>query len=60
MVPLLNCLGRQGADLHEFLITEFSCHRPKDTGAARAVVVADENSGVLVEADIGPVGAAGA
>src|SRR5699024_9181521 len=43
-------------DLHEFLITKFSCNRPKNTGAAGVPVVLDQNRRVLIETDIGTVG----
>ena len=53
--PSLNHFGSQGQDLHVILVAQLAGHWPKDTGTAGVVVVLDQNSGVLIEADIGAV-----
>src|SRR5690606_12930547 len=50
-------LRRQRDDLHELLVAQLAPDRPEDARASRLVVVLDEHRGVLVEADVGAVGA---
>ena len=45
----------QGQDLHEVLVTQLSCHRPKDTGALRVLVFTNDNSCIFVETDVAAV-----
>src|SRR3954470_9661477 len=54
----LQHLRRQRDDLHEPLLPQLAAHRAEDAGAAGVAAVTDEHGGVLVEADVGAVGAA--
>ena len=51
-------LRGQRDDLHEPLVAQLAADRAEDAGAARVAAVADEHRGVLVEPDVGAVGAA--
>src|SRR5262245_33803542 len=53
---LLQHFRGQRNDLHELLVTQFACYRPKDTRTTRVLPIRIQNhSGVVVEADIGAV-----
>src|SRR5277367_498914 len=54
----LDDLGCERDDLEELLFAELAGHGAEDAGADRLVNVVDDDSGVLVEADIGTVLAA--
>src|SRR5699024_9956710 len=56
----LHDFGSQGQDLHVVLVAQLAGHGPKDTGTSGVLVVLDQNSGILVETDIGAVGTADA
>src|SRR5690348_9173489 len=51
-------LGGERNDLHESLRAELASDRPEDAGTDRLVLVVDEDSGIVVEADVRAVGAA--
>src|SRR5690349_1436671 len=48
-------LRGQRDDLHELLVTQLAADRAEDAGPARVAVVAEDDRGVLVEADVGAV-----
>src|SRR5574341_1066124 len=48
-------LGRQRNDLHEFLPPQFPGHRPEDAGADRLALGVDQDRGVAIKLDIGPI-----
>src|SRR5690606_17608924 len=50
-------LRRERDDLHELPIAQLAANRPEDACASRFVVVLDEHRGVLVEPNVGAVGA---
>src|ERR1700733_14048203 len=54
----LEHLRRQRDDPHETLLPQLTAYRAEDASAARIPAVPDEDSGVLVEADVGTVCAA--
>src|SRR3984957_11173746 len=43
-------------DAHEALVAQLAADGPEDAGPAGLLLVIDENGGVLVEADVAPVG----
>src|SRR5690606_34410130 len=45
-------------DAHELLLAQLPADRAEDTRATRVAVVLDQDGGVLIEADVGAVGAA--
>src|SRR4051794_27276618 len=49
-------LRGQRDDPHEALVAQLATHRAEDAGAARLAVGTQDHGGVLVEADVGPVG----
>src|SRR5262245_44329727 len=51
----LENLRGEGHDLHELLVAQLAGHRAEDAGAHRLAVGVDQDGGVLVEADVGPV-----
>src|SRR5207244_609734 len=55
---LLDNLGRQRDDLEELLLAELAGDGAEDAGSDRLIDVVDDDSGVLVEANIGTVFAA--
>src|SRR5690606_29546098 len=48
----------QRHDAHELLVTQLAAHRAEDARAPRLAGVVDEDSGVLVEADVAAIGPA--
>src|SRR5690606_29846948 len=52
----LQHFGGERDDLHELLGTQFTSHRPEDTGADRLLLVVQQNRGVAVEADDRAIG----
>src|SRR5690606_12865791 len=54
----LQHFGGERDDLHELLGTQFTSHRPEDTGADRLLLVVQQNSSVAVEADDRAIGTA--
>src|SRR3954451_8807840 len=58
LAPMLELLRRQRDDLHEVALAQLARDRPEDAGAARVVLRVDQHGGVLVEGDVGAVGAA--
>src|SRR5271157_3328176 len=54
LIPiLLQHFRGQRHDLHELLIAQLACHRPKDTRALRVLTVRiQKHSGVIVKADV--------
>src|SRR3954466_1398913 len=51
-------LRSQCNNLHELLVAQLAAHGAEDAGAARVPVVAEDDGGVLVEADVRAVGTA--
>src|SRR6185436_1754739 len=56
---MLQHLRRQRDDLHIALLAELAGHRPENAGGPGLARVGDEDRGVLVEPDVGPVLAPG-
>src|SRR5271157_3929974 len=54
LIPiLLQHFRSQRHDLHELLIAQFACHRPKDTRALRVLTVRiQKHSGIIIKADV--------
>src|SRR5690606_38608807 len=50
-------LRSQGDDAHELLVAQLAAHGAEDAGSARLAVSLEDDGGVLVEADVGTVGA---
>src|SRR2546421_535697 len=55
--PWLQHLRGRRDDLHEPLLPQLPADRAEDAGAAGVATVPDQDSGVLVEADVGTIGA---
>jgi hypothetical protein len=51
-------LRRERDDLHVVAVAQLARHRAEDARPARVALVVDQDRGVLVEADVAPVGAA--
>src|SRR5262245_48936624 len=58
MAVALNDLGGQRNDLHELLLAQLARHRAEDTGAPWIVFLVDDDNGVVIEAEVGAIGAA--
>src|SRR3954466_4631303 len=56
--PISEHLRCQRDDLHEPLVTQLATHRAEDARATRLTVLPQDDRGVLVELDVGPVGPA--
>src|SRR6266545_2244905 len=55
---VLQHLWRETDDLHEALVPQLAAHRAEDARATRVLLLVDDDGSVLVEADVGAVGAA--
>src|SRR5690554_433959 len=51
-------LRSEGDDAHELLVAQLAAHGAEDAGSARLAVTLEDDRGVLVESDVGPVLAA--
>src|SRR3954462_8814083 len=53
--PMSEHLRGERDDLHVAAVAQLAGHRPEDARAARVAALVDDDRGVLVELDIGPV-----
>src|SRR3978361_837937 len=53
--PISEHLRRERDDLHELLVAQLAAHGAEDAGATGLTVLAEDDRGVLVELDVGPV-----
>src|SRR4051795_7705004 len=57
-MPMSEDLRGEADDLHEAAVAQLAGHRPEDARPARVVLGVDDHGGVLVEGDVGAIGAA--
>src|ERR1017187_3672182 len=57
LVAISDHLRREADDLHEVALAQLARDRAEDARTARVVLGCDQHRGVLVEADVAPVGA---